>query len=556
MSRPLRGPLVALLALVLTLSVAVNADAAGRHRVAPGPDRAQRHYTHGEAQGLLAQAERQLRPDPRRSSGRSGIGKGPGTELTTTLVALSRARGSLSGADRQAAENLLARPTNGSGADPVKYGSTRPYRTRCVSGTLFCIHWVTSGPNAISTVDSDHDGIPNYVEYVIATMKYVYNYEVGTMGYRKPLSDAATAGRYRGNPNAKYDIYLAELGSLGLYGYCAPEGSVSAKQLPGYCVLDNNYSPSQYGSASFLNPMRVTAAHEFFHAIQFGYDVDEDPWFMEGTATWIEDEVFDRINDNYQYLAYSPVRYPRSAVDYTSGLHAYGAWIFFRFASEYFKDRNIVRDFWDAADAKRGSQYSLQAIVSTVSQRTSWPTFFTDFGLWNLLTTDTYSERSQYPTPVYGTTRSTRNARDTSGVLSASAPAATSSANLFHSSSSAALFKPASSLPHAATLRLTVNTPDTVRGTAAVVQVRHRDGTLVNTPLALDATGAGTTTIGFDRTTVSSVVVLLADTSTALTSCGRIFDRDGGPLYSCYGKGVHDTSSADRNTFTVRADLG
>ena len=545
MSRPLRAPVVALLALVLTLSVSVNAGAAGRDRVAPGPDRAQRHFTQGEAKSLLSRAQRQLRPDVRSSSGRSGIGHGPDTELTTTLVALSRARGSLTGADRRAADNLLARPTNGAGDDPVKYGSTRPFRTRCVSGTLFCIHWVTSGPNAISTVDSDRDGIPNYVEYVITTMKYVYAYEVGRMGYRQPLYDTQTAGRYRGNPNGKYDIYLAELGSLGLYGYCAPEGSVSARQLAGYCVLDNNYSPSQYGSSNFLNPLRVTAAHEFFHDIQFGYDVDEDPWFMEGTATWIEDEVFGRINDNYQYLAYSPIRYPRSAVDYTSGLHAYGAWIFFRFASEYFHDRDVVRDFWDAADAKRGSQYSLQAIVSTVSQHTSWPTFFTDFGLWNLLTTGTYAERSQYPTPVYGLTR----------VLSTSAPAAASSANLFHSSSTSVRFAPDTRLPTTARLRLTVNTPDTVRGTSAVVQVRHRDGTLENTRLALDASGAGTTTIGFDRTTVSSVVVLLADTSTALTSCGRIFDRDGGPMYSCYGRGVHDSSAVDRNTFTVRGDL-
>jgi hypothetical protein len=29
----------------------------------------------------------------------------------------------------------------------------------------------------------------------------------------------------------------------------------------------------------------VTAAHEFFHAIQYGYDVSEDPWLMESTAT-------------------------------------------------------------------------------------------------------------------------------------------------------------------------------------------------------------------------------------------------------------------------------
>ena len=52
-----------------------------------------------------------------------------------------------------------------------------------------------------------------------------------------------------------------------------------------------------------INALRVTAAHEFFHAIQFAYDVKEDLWFMEGSATWVEDEVYDSINDNYQFLA-------------------------------------------------------------------------------------------------------------------------------------------------------------------------------------------------------------------------------------------------------------
>ena len=122
-------------------------------------------------------------------------------------------------------------------------------------------------------------------------------------------------------------------------------------RLPGYCVLDNNYARSQYGSANFLNPLRVTAAHEFFHAIQFAYDVDEDLWFMEGTATWVEDEVYPTINDNRQYLAYSPIRYPRCSADYTSGLHRYGSWILFRFASEYLHNRAIVRRMWEAADS-------------------------------------------------------------------------------------------------------------------------------------------------------------------------------------------------------------
>ena len=100
------------------------------------------------------------------------------------------------------------------------------------------------------------------------------------------------------------------------------------------------------------NSLKVTAAHEFFHAIQFAYDVDEDLWFMEGSATWVEDEVYDSINDNYQFLAVQPdpvppatrpttgSTWPPTAPSCSSGMPA-----------ERLRSRDIVRQFWKYADA-------------------------------------------------------------------------------------------------------------------------------------------------------------------------------------------------------------
>ena len=45
----------------------------------------------------------------------------------------------------------------------------------------------------------------------------------------------------------------------------------------------------------------MTAAHEFFHAIQAAYDWGEDWWLTEGTAAWIKDEVYDDLNE-YDYF--------------------------------------------------------------------------------------------------------------------------------------------------------------------------------------------------------------------------------------------------------------
>ncbi len=161
----------------------------------------------------------------------------------------------------------------------------------------------------------------------------------------------------------------ATSGRDGYYGYCAPDGdqpNTGNGRAAAYCVLDNDYARSQFGIAP-INALRVTAAHEFFHAIQFAYDVDEDIWFMEGTATWVEDEVYDSINDNYQYLPYSAIRNPRQSADYSVGQSRYGAFLFFRYAPERLRSRTVMRQFWEYADAPK-RRYSLQAIRAVISR--------------------------------------------------------------------------------------------------------------------------------------------------------------------------------------------
>ena len=48
--------------------------------------------------------------------------------------------------------------------------------------------------------------------------------------------------------------------------------------------------------------MQVTVAHEYNHILQFNYDVFEDVWLFEDTATWAEEQVYPGINDYLNYL--------------------------------------------------------------------------------------------------------------------------------------------------------------------------------------------------------------------------------------------------------------
>src|SRR5205085_1788673 len=76
----------------------------------------------------------------------------------------------------------------------------------------------------------------------LAVAENVWSTEVGTMGYRAPLSDVTSTNH---GPDGKLDIYLTNLGPQ-LYGYCttddpglATPGTFTASA---YCVVDNNFT--------------------------------------------------------------------------------------------------------------------------------------------------------------------------------------------------------------------------------------------------------------------------------------------------------------------------
>ena len=144
---------------------------------------------------------------------------------------------------------------------------------------------------------------------------------------------------------------------MGLYGYCTTDKRIRARgpsDAWAYCVLDNDYRARQFPAGTQLENLRVTAAHEYFHAVQFAYDAFEDAWFMEATATWAEDEVYPDINDNLQYLRHGPLGRPGVPLDRFAlgGLHHYGAWVFFRYLAEQFPApvgmSTLIRQMWSA----------------------------------------------------------------------------------------------------------------------------------------------------------------------------------------------------------------
>ena len=287
-----------------------------------------------------------------------------------------------------------------------------------------------------------------------------------------------------------------------------------------FCVLDDDYDISQFGYPNPMHPLKVTAAHEFFHAVQFAYDIGEDGWLMESTATWMEEHVYDAIDDNRQYLATSPLAQPSSPLDRTSGFRVYGTWIFWQYLTEYFggsaPDASIVRAVWRRADGSQvgPDMYSTKALASAVGARTidgtrwrfRWA--FADFGVWNGRPATFYDEGDAYPSaPV-----------SRSVTLTKAAPSMNSTAKLDHLTNRFVVARRGSGLRADAGLRVTVNGPPDKTGPEASVVVIRKSGAASSKVVALNAAGNGTVTVAFG-TTVSRVVVITTNASTRYRDC-------------------------------------
>jgi hypothetical protein len=250
----------------------------------------------------------------------------------------------------------LERP--GEGITPSRTSYTVPEAPASPACDVnFCVHWVDKGLDAPNLKDTDGDGVPDYVERILAIAEHVHSVENGKLGWKEPLSDGALGGGH-----GETDIYLAEIGGE-LFGYAAPDRdqAVDGRQprhLHGYLVLDNDYSPFEFPGTEPGHDIKVTLAHEYNHILQFGYDAYEDPWFAESTAVWMEDQVYNGINDYLRYVR-RWVKLWQTPLTANS-IKEYGTAVWNQWLARHY-GRAIIREAWAGADTDHPDGFSVAA---------------------------------------------------------------------------------------------------------------------------------------------------------------------------------------------------
>ncbi|MBN1154094.1 hypothetical protein JXB12_04155 [candidate division KSB1 bacterium] len=242
----------------------------------------------------------------------------------------------------------------------------------------FRVHYEKSGYSSVSPVDvNPANDIPDFVDAVMESFDQSHHYQTTVLRFESPPTDNGAGG------GDEFDIYIKNFSRI--YGQ-----TVFEKTLPGdtnryisYIEIDNNY----YGfPTSGLDGMRVTSAHEYFHAIQMGYKFlpDDDPFwedevfYYEISSTWMEDMVYDEINDYYFYLD-NFFNFINKPFDTYDGSYEYGNCLWNHMLTQKY-GASIVKEIWNEIV----NYPVLEAIErALVKYNTTFLDELIDYSIWN-----------------------------------------------------------------------------------------------------------------------------------------------------------------------------
>src|SRR6185369_6208731 len=216
------------------------------------------------------------------------------------------------------------------------------------NGGHFRIHYATSGDDAPPAADTNNNNILDWIEAVGNAFEAAYNREITVMGYRVP-------------PEIPCHVYLQNMTAFGL----TETDVMTGQSATSFITIENDFAEQSFQNSipgndsphiKSLKSLQITAAHEFHHVIQFGYNVFFQPWYAEATATWMEDEVYDSVNQLYDYsvpyLAATLNSGDGTSTNLDSG-NGYSRWIFNRHLYEQFYPYDIIKGIWEAFAAEQ-----------------------------------------------------------------------------------------------------------------------------------------------------------------------------------------------------------
>jgi hypothetical protein len=274
---------------------------------------------------------------------------------------------------------------------PPIFGPGEKVETFDSQGGSFRVHFSKQGPNKVPAADTDGDGVPDYVQLVAAEYDKVGDFYAKELGFERPPPDVSVPMDNGGD--ARFDVYLLDFSTSSDGSFSAEQcTSPSATRCPGYMKQENDFAGHNYPSLSLAT--RILASHEYFHAVQAGYDAKAGANINEGAAVWASEQYDPSLEDLEGFVAGYLDRPDRGLGQEPIGpvdAFSYGSSLFFQFLAERY-DRAVVRKLWEALRDDVGAEgpdaswvRALDALLKEAYD-SSIADAFADFSRWNLFT--------------------------------------------------------------------------------------------------------------------------------------------------------------------------
>jgi len=155
---------------------------------------------------------------------------------------------------------------------------------------------VNGQPSMWRVRNSSPNGIPDYIDEAAFAFDSAWSMETGRFKFRNP-----TGSNY-------YTVYINLMDD---YGATYPLTKIPGADAGFFSQIEVNsdWSNPDWGVYNHrpYDALRVTCAHEFFHAVQYAMvwnrDLDDFPLgWLEGSAVLMEEIAYPEINDYFQYI--------------------------------------------------------------------------------------------------------------------------------------------------------------------------------------------------------------------------------------------------------------
>lgn len=264
----------------------------------------------------------------------------------------------------------------------------------------FRVHYDTIGTEAVSTLDEDFNGIPDYIDSTLIFLEISYEIEINQLGWNAPLSDSSLS--YNGG-NGAIDVYIMDLSTAQFFNTVGAYGVAEPIDLPeskignsGILYIDNNYTDSIYKTKSYEG-LKVTIAHEFHHVIQFSYVKNHpSPIVFEMMATYIEDKVFEGVLDMKNYvnpLLTNPLNYQLSEGGAFVG-YMYNIYLHYL---DLKYGQQIIQELWVSLLNKQGNYLNIWNTFLQQNYNVTIEETFVEFHQWCYYTGEKSIEGEYFP---------------------------------------------------------------------------------------------------------------------------------------------------------------